>query len=77
MSKTRDGVLPRSKIDVRMPPGAATPRSGIYEQVGPRGGRTGSKAVSTSGKPLPPTSKPGQGWTLVKPVKGKAPRGRS
>jgi hypothetical protein len=77
MSKTRDGVLPRSKIDVRMPPGAATPRSDICEQIGPRGGRTGSKAVSTAGKPLPRTSKPGQGWTLVKPVKGKAPRGRS
>jgi hypothetical protein len=71
MAKTRDGVLPRSKIEVRIPPGAATPRSGIYEQVGPRGGKTGSQAVSTSGKPLPPTSKPGQGWTLVKPTSGK------
>lgn len=68
MSKTKDGVLPRSKIEVRMPPGAATPRSGIYEQVGPRGGKTGTQAVSTSGKPLPPTHKPGQGWTLVKPT---------
>ena len=77
MSKAKYEVLPRSKIDVRMPPGAATPRSGIYEETGPRGGRTGSKAVSTDGKPLPPTSKPGQGWTLVKPVKGKAPHGRS
>jgi hypothetical protein len=71
MSKTKDGVLPRSKIDVRMPPGAATPRSGIYEQVGPREGRTGSQVVSTTGKPLPPTTKRGQGWTLVKPAKGK------
>ncbi len=68
MTKTRDGVLPRSKIEVRMPPGAAAPRSGIYEQVGPRGGNTGNHAVSTAGKPLPPTSKAGQGWTLVKPA---------
>jgi len=71
MTKTKDGVLPRSKIEVRMPPGAAAPRSGIYEQVGPRGGATGTKAVSTAGKPLPPTSKAGQGWTLVVPTKGK------
>jgi len=77
MSKMKDGVLPRSDIDVRMPPGAATPRSGIYEEVDPRGGRTGSEAVSTAGQSLQPTSKPGQRWTLVKPAKGKAPRGRN
>lgn len=71
MSKTKDGVLPRSKIEVRMPPGAATPRSGIYEQVGPRGGKTGDQAVSTKGKPLPPTSKANQAWTLVKPTTGR------
>jgi hypothetical protein len=68
MAKTKDGVLPRSTITVRIPPGAAAPRSGIYEQVGPRGGKTGSQAVSTTGKPMPPTSKPGHGWTLVKPT---------
>lgn len=71
MTKTKDGVLPRSNIAVQMPPGAATPRSGIYEQVGPRGGKTGREAVSTSGKPLPPTNKPGQSWTLVKPANTK------
>ena len=27
-----------------LPPGTPTPRSGIYEQVGPRGGRTGEQA---------------------------------
>lgn len=67
----QDGVLPRSKIEVRMPPGAATPRSGIYEQVGPRGGKQSGQAVSTAGEPLPPTSKPGNSWSLVKPTKGK------
>ncbi|HEY1934371.1 MAG TPA: hypothetical protein VGG99_20370 [Acetobacteraceae bacterium] len=40
MTKTKDGVLPRSDSRVRMLPGAPTPRSGIYELVGPRGGRT-------------------------------------
>jgi hypothetical protein len=31
----QDSVLPRSKLKVQMPPGAATPPSGVYEQVGP------------------------------------------
>jgi hypothetical protein len=52
-------------------PGTPTPRSGIYEQVGPRGGRTGEQADSTRGKPLPPTEKPGNTWILVDPAKHK------
>jgi hypothetical protein len=68
MSESRDGVLPRSKLRVRMPPGAATPRSGIYEQVGPRGGRTGEQATPTQAKPLPPVGSPGRRWTLVQPA---------
>jgi hypothetical protein len=49
-------------------PGTPAPRSGIYEQVGPRGGRTGEQADSTRGKPLPPTDRPGRGWRLVTPT---------
>jgi hypothetical protein len=52
-------------------PGQAAPRSGIYEQVGPRGGRTGEQADSTRGKPLPPTERPGNTWALVKPAHHK------
>ena len=33
-----------SKSSNTLPPGTPTPRSGIYEQVGPRGGRTGEQA---------------------------------
>jgi hypothetical protein len=51
----------------RLPPGTPTPRSGIYERQGPRGGRTGAQADSTRGKPLPPAPK-GQTWTLVDPA---------
>lgn len=51
-----------------LPPGTPAPRSGIYEQVGPRGGKTGEQADSTRGKPLPPTERPNQGWKLVKPA---------
>jgi hypothetical protein len=57
-----------SKEDKTLPPGAPTPRSGIYEQVGPRGGRTGEQADSTRGHPLPPTDRSGNRWTLVKPA---------
>ena len=55
-----------------LPPGTPTPRSGIYEKVGPRGGSTGEQADSTKGHPLPPTTKPGQGWVLVDPAKHKS-----
>ncbi len=54
-----------------LPPGTSTPRSGIYEQVGPRGGRTGEQADSTRGKPLPPTLPGNSGWRLEKPAKHK------
>ncbi len=55
-----------------LPPGTPAPRSGIYEQVGPRGGRTNEQADSTRGKPLPPTDGPGRGWTLVTPAHHKS-----
>lgn len=53
MTKTRNSVTPRSHIAVRMPPGAATPRSGVYEQVGPRGGRTGERVDFDPRQPAP------------------------
>ena len=40
-------------------PGDPAPHSGIYIEVGPRGGETGDSAVSVQGRPLPPTTKPG------------------
>ena len=48
-------------------PGEHAPHSGIYEQVGPRGGHTGETVVSVEGRPLPPTDEPGQGYVLVDP----------
>jgi hypothetical protein len=50
-------------------PGESAPRSGQYEQVGPRGGRTGSERTVTRGEPMPPTPKPGMGYVLVDPTK--------
>jgi hypothetical protein len=71
MAKSRDSALPRSKLRVEIPPGAPAPRSGIYEQVGPRGGRTGEQADSTRGKPLPPTKEAGRRWRLITPANHK------
>jgi hypothetical protein len=51
----------------RLKPGDETPHSGLYAEVGPRGGPTGNTVVSEKGKPLPPTSEPGQGWVLQTP----------
>jgi hypothetical protein len=51
-----------------MPPGTHAPRSGLYEEVGPRGGRTGHQAPSTQGKPLPPTHAPDHGWRIIQPA---------
>ena len=58
----------------RLPPGTRAPVSGIYEQIGPRGARTGEEADSTRGKSLPPTERPGESWTLVRAAHHKTPK---
>ena len=45
--------------------GEIAPRSGQYENIGPRGGRTGDERTVTRGEPLPPTPKSGQGYKIV------------
>lgn len=57
-----------------MKPGQPAPRSGQYEIVGPRGGRTGEERTVVRGEPLPPTPGPGQGFRLVDPSKNGAGR---
>jgi hypothetical protein len=48
-------------------PGQPAPRSGQYEVVGPRGGRTGHEVTMPRDHTLPPTPEPGQGYVLVDP----------
>ncbi len=55
-----------------IPAGTPTPRSGIYEQLGPRGGKTGEQADFDSRKPLPPTDPGNKGWALMKPAHHKS-----
>jgi hypothetical protein len=57
-------------------PGERADRSGEYEIIGPRGGRTGQERTVTRGEPLPPTPKPKQQYKLVRPARNGAGRGK-
>jgi hypothetical protein len=50
-------------------PGQDAPKSGQYEIVGPRGGKTGEERTVTKGEPLPPTPEKGMGFILVDETK--------
>jgi hypothetical protein len=52
-----------------MKPGQPARYSGQYEIRGTRGGHTGEERTVTRGEPLPPTPKPGQGYTLADKTK--------
>lgn len=39
---------------------------GIYQQVGPRGGKQPNYSTVPDNRQLPPTTKPGHSWTPVK-----------
>jgi len=56
-------------------PGSKAPRSGQYQQIGPRGGK-GREVTTVKGEPLPPTTSKGSTYTLVDPSKNKSGRGR-
>ena len=50
-------------------PGQTIPRSGLYERIGPRGGKTGHEITGVKGKPLPPTPKAKSSYQLVEKTK--------
>lgn len=50
-------------------PGQSVPKSGQYERIGPRGGKTGEEITGVKGKILPPTPQPGSFYKLVDPTK--------
>jgi hypothetical protein len=50
-----------------MKPGESTGnRGGIYQEVGPRGGRQPNFLTVPDNRQLPPTTKPGYAWKPVK-----------
>lgn len=51
-------------------PGTTVPVSGIYQEIGPRGGK-GTQVTSVKGEPLPPTATKGGTYNLVRPAKHK------
>lgn len=58
-----------------MKPGQKAPKSGQYQQIGPRGGR-GKEVTVVKGEPLPPTPGKGMTYQLVDPTKNKAGLGK-
>jgi len=49
-----------------MKPGQNTGRQGgIFQEIGPRGGRQPNYSTVPDHKPLPPTTRPGNGWVPV------------
>lgn len=53
-------------------PGISAPKSGQYQEVGPRGGQPGREVTVPKGRPLPPTTQSGRRYTLVDPTKNKS-----
>ncbi len=64
MSKTRN-----------LRPGAKVPRSGQYQQTGPRGGQ-GKEVTSVKGERFPPTPTKGMTYKLVDATRNKSGQGR-
>ena len=56
-------------------PGVKAPRSGQYQQIGPRGGK-GKEVTVVRGEPLPPAPSKGSTYKLVDPTKNKSGRGK-
>lgn len=56
----------------RLRPGDKAPKSGQYEERGPRGGKVSNTEITSTHKnTLPPTSKSGNTWQLVDETKHK------
>lgn len=53
----------------KLKPGQTVPRSGQYEIIGPRGGKTGEEITGVKGKTLPPTPKAKSTYKLVDATK--------
>ena len=62
---------PKGSSLAHLAPGTPAPKSGVYQQTGPRGGRSGEPVLAVRGKPLPPAPN-GRTWTLVAPVHQKS-----
>jgi transcriptional regulator with XRE-family HTH domain len=71
VSPRRNVILSHHKRPTGLKPGSIAPRSGLYQQIGPRGGR-GKEVIAVKGEPLPPTGKKNIHYVLVDPIKSKS-----
>lgn len=71
-SEWRGGIMAKDK---GLRPGQTAPKSGQYQQIGPRGGE-GKEVTVTLGEPMPPTPKLGMTYNLVDPTKNKSGQGK-
>lgn len=55
--------------------GQRAPMSGQYEEVGPRGGRTGHEVTISKGERVSPTRQPRGGFTIIDPTTNKSGKG--
>ena len=55
-------------------PGQKAPRSGQYNVVGPKGGKTNKEVTVVKGEPFPPSTKKGSTYILSDPTKNKSGR---
>lgn len=57
--------------DKGLKPGQSAPKSGQYQQIGPKGGK-GKEVTVVKNEPLPPTPTKGSTYNLVDPTKNKS-----
>ena len=55
-------------------PGQKAPFSGQYEEIGPRGGRSGNETTVVRNEPLPPTGEKDRTWLPVDRTKHRSGR---
>jgi hypothetical protein len=66
----RAAESPSASQLVYLSPGTPAPKTGVYQQTGPRGGRPGKSVTSVRGNPLPAAPR-GWTWTLVEQSRQK------
>lgn len=68
-----NGPARKDKMANKLKPGQSAPRSGQYQQIGPRGGK-GIEVTVSKGETMPPTPSKGGSYKLVDPSKNKSGR---
>ena len=63
-------------MEKSLKPGQVAPASGQYEEVGPRGGRSGHEVTVPKGQRLPPTREAGRPYVIADRTRNRSGRGR-